>query len=332
MELRRDPITQSWVIQEDGDGTWPEVSGCPLCPGQEVLSPRTIYEYPYGTRDWQVRVIPHLRPIYRIEGDAQRRAEGIYDKMRSLGAHEIVVEHPDHRLTLSQQDDEHVAQVLRAWVARVADLKRDRRFRYVTLFRNQGSQAGQDLEHPHSQITATPFIPRRVGYELRSAQKYFELKERCLVCDISKQELTQQLRTVEWDDEFVAFCPFASRVPYETWVLPSQHHCAFEEDLVQWERQVHLARFLRSVLRRLESVASAYHLVLHTAPNVRAKFERSGSWRTLADDYHWHFEILPVIPTKSKSYSLKEVYYNSLLPEVAAEELRKAGLAAEVKG
>jgi UDPglucose--hexose-1-phosphate uridylyltransferase len=332
MELRRDPITQSWVIQEDGDGTWPEVSGCPLCPGQEVLSPRTIYEYPYGTSDWQVRVIPHLRPIYRIEGDAQRRAEGIYDKMRSLGAHEIVVEHPDHRLTLSQQDDEHVAQVLRAWVARVADLKRDRRFRYVTLFRNQGSQAGQDLEHPHSQITATPFIPRRVGYELRSAQKYFELKERCLVCDISKQELTQQLRTVEWDDEFVAFCPFASRVPYETWVLPSQHHCAFEEDLVQWERQVHLARFLRSVLRRLESVASAYHLVLHTAPNVRAKFERSGSWRTLADDYHWHFEILPVIPTKSKSYSLKEVYYNSLLPEVAAEELRKAGLAAEVKG
>jgi len=277
-------------------------------------------------------VIPHLRPIYRIEGDVQRRGEGLYDKMRSLGAHEIVVEHPDHNLPLSQQSDEHVAQVLRAWVSRVADLKRDRRFRYVTLFRNQGSLAGQDLEHPHSQITATPFVPRRVGYELRSAQKHFELKERCLVCDIAKQELMQQIRTVEWDDQFVAFCPFASRVPYETWILPSQHHCAFEEDVAQWQRQLHFARFLRSVLRRLESVASSYHLVLHTSPNVNAKFERSGNWRTLTEDYHWHFEILPVLPTKSKSYSLKEAYYNSLLPEVAAEELRKAGVEAEVKG
>jgi UDPglucose--hexose-1-phosphate uridylyltransferase len=277
-------------------------------------------------------VIPHLRPIYRIEGDVQRRGEGLYDKMRSLGAHEIVVEHPDHNLPLSQQSEEHVAQVLRAWVSRVADLKRDRRFRYVTLFRNQGSLAGQDLEHPHSQITATPFVPRRVGYELRSAQKHFELKERCLVCDIAKQELMQQIRTVEWDDQFVAFCPFASRVPYETWILPSQHHCAFEEDVAQWQRQLHFARFLRSVLRRLESVASSYHLVLHTSPNVNAKFERSGNWRTLTEDYHWHFEILPVLPTKSKSYSLKEAYYNSLLPEVAAEELRKAGVEAEVKG
>ena len=277
-------------------------------------------------------MIPHLRPIYRIEGDVQRRGEGLYDKMRSLGAHEIVVEHPDHNLPLSQQSDEHVAQVLRAWVSRVADLKRDRRFRYVTLFRNQGSLAGQDLEHPHSQITATPFVPRRVGYELRSAQKHFELKERCLVCDIAKQELMQQIRTVEWDDQFVAFCPFASRVPYETWILPSQHHCAFEEDVAQWQRQLHFARFLRSVLRRLESVASSYHLVLHTSPNVNAKFERSGNWRTLTEDYHWHFEILPVLPTKSKSYSLKEAYYNSLLPEVAAEELRKAGVEAEVKG
>jgi UDPglucose--hexose-1-phosphate uridylyltransferase len=331
MELRRDPITQSWVIQEEGDGIWPEVAGCPLCPGQEALSPRTIYEHPYGSKEWQVRVIPHLRPIYRIEGDVQRRGEGLYDKMRSLGAHEIVVEHPDHNLPLSQQSEEHVAQVLRAWVSRVADLKRDRRFRYVTLFRNQGSLAGQDLEHPHSQITATPFVPRRVGYELRSAQKHFELKERCLVCDIAKQELMQQIRTVEWDDQFVAFCPFASRVPYETWILPSQHHCAFEEDVAQWQRQLHFARFLRSVLRRLESVASSYHLVLHTSPNVNAKFERSGNWRTLTEDYHWHFEILPVLPTKSKSYSLKEAYYNSLLPEVAAGELRKAGVEAEVK-
>jgi UDPglucose--hexose-1-phosphate uridylyltransferase len=323
MELRKDPITQNWVIQEDGEVLWPGDGGCPLCPGREAYAPQTIYLHSNGKSNWQVRVTPHPRPLYRIEGDAQRRAQGIYDKMRSLGAHEIVVESPDHQTPLSEQSDENVAQVLRAYVSRIVDLKKDRRFRYVTVFRNQGALAGQDLDHPHSQITATPFIPRRVVYELRSYQRYFELKERCLVCDIAEQELTEQVRTVEWDDLFVAFCPFASRVPYETWILPVTHHCAFEDDITSWDRQVRLAQFLKSILRRLEAVAPAYHLVLHTSPNTNAKFERTGHWRTLAADSHWHFEIVPVTQSKSKSYSVKEVYYNSLLPEQAAADLRR---------
>ena len=331
MELRKDPITQSWVIQEDGEGSWPSDSACPLCPGQEALGPQTIYAYPQAPADWQVSVIPHLRPLYRIEGEEQRCGEGIYDKMRGLGAHEIVVENHDHGLTLTGQSDENVAQVLRAGVSRISDLKMDRRFRYVTFFRNQGKLAGQDLEHPHSQITATPFIPRRVGYELRSSRRHFEHKERCLLCDVLKQELAQRERTVEWDDLFVAFCPFASRVPYETWILPINHHSAFEEDIASPDRQLRFAKFLKSVLRRLESVTSTYHLVLHTSPNTNAKFEKIGQWKTLAADYHWHFEILPVIPANSKSYSLKEVYYNSLLPETAAAELRKLNPEIAIK-
>ncbi len=330
MQLRKDPITQSWVILEDNELTWPDFEACPLCPGQEALSPKNVYEYPYGSPNWEVRVIPHVRPLYRIEGDAQRRAEGLYDKMRALGAHEVVIENPNHDLTLSQQSDENVAQVLRAFVSRIGDLKKDRRFRYVTAFRNQGSLAGQDLAHPHSQITAMTFIPRRIGYELRSAQRHYKLKERCLFCDILQQEMAQKVRLIECDDLFVVFCPFASRVPYETWILPVSHHCAFEEDLTSWDRQLDLARTLKSFIRRLESVAPAYHLVLHTCPNVTAKYERPDNWKTVAEDYHWHFEILPVIPTRSKSYSVKEVYYNSLLPEVAAEELRSLGVAAEV--
>jgi UDPglucose--hexose-1-phosphate uridylyltransferase len=325
MELRKDPITQNWVIQGDGEGSRAEHDTCPLCPGQESLSPQTIYSHPNGNGNyWQVRVTPHPQPLYRIEGDAQRRAEGIYDKMRSLGAHEIVIENREHHTPISQQRDEDVAQVLRAYVARIVDLKRDRRFRYVTVFRNQGAAAGQTLDHPHSQITATPFIPRRVVYELRSLQRYFELKERCLICDIMKQELNQQTRTVEWDDEFVAFCPFASRVPFETWIMPINHYSAFEEDVTSWDRQVHFARFLKSVLRRVETIAPAYHLVLHTSPNVNAKFDRTGHWRTLIDDSHWHFETLPAVQPASKSYTMKDVYYNSLAPEEAAEQLRQA--------
>lgn len=332
MELRKDPITQSWVIQEDGQGAWPEYSGCPLCPGENSVASQVIYEHPRGRSDWQVRVIPYLRPLYRIEGDAQRQGEGLYDKMRSLGAHEIVVEHPDHRLPLAQQSEEHLGQVLRAWVSRIGDLKKDRRFRYVTVFRNQGALAGQEFEHPHSQITATPFIPRRVIYELRSAQRHFDLKERCLFCDILKQELSQQVRTVDWDDLFVAFCPFASRAPYETWIMPLAHHCAFEEDLATWERQLRFARLLRSILTRLDAVTSDYHLVLHTSPNVTAKFERSDHWRSLVDDFHWHFEIVPVAQSPSKSYGIKEVYYNSVLPEAAARELREAGVESALSG
>jgi UDPglucose--hexose-1-phosphate uridylyltransferase len=324
MQLRRDPITQSWVNLEDEEEnlTQRQDAACPLCPGQEGSSLQTLYEYPGGGSSWQVRVTPHLRPIYRIEGDPQRRAEGIYDKMRSLGAHEVVVENPSHDLQLSRLTDENVAQVLRAYIARVNDLKKDRRFRYVTVFRNHGALAGGEFEHSHSEITATPFVPRRVGYELRSSFRYYEVKERCLICDIAGQEVAQKTRIVEQLDPFVAFCPFAARVPYETWLLSLRHHSSFEEDLSVWDEQLRFARLLKSVLLRIEAVAPTYHLVLHTSPNLGAKFQSTGIWRTLADDYHWHVEILPIIPSKGKSYALKEVYYNSLLPEIAAQGLR----------
>ena len=326
MQIRKDPISMNWVVQEDGETTWPNLNACPFCPGQEALTPQTIYSHVNGIGGWEVRVTPHLRPLYRIEGDAQRRAEGVYDRMRSLGAHEVVIETPDHHARLSRLDEKNVAQVVRAFVSRLVDLKKDRRFRYVSVFRNQGKMAGQSPDHPHSQITATPFIPRRMVYELRSLQRYYALKERCLICDIAQQENSKPARTVEWDDEFMAFCPFASRVPYEIWILPLEHHCAFEEDLTSWDRQLHFARFLKSVLLRLESVAEDYNLTLHTTPNRTAKFERADHWRTLREDFHWHFELIPVRVSTARSYFLKDVYYNSVLPERAAEELRKVNV------
>jgi UDPglucose--hexose-1-phosphate uridylyltransferase len=244
--------------------------------------------------------------------------------MRSLGAHEIVVEHRDHHPSLVQQSDENVARVLRAYASRIIDLKKDRRFRYVTVFSNQGALAGEEFEHPHSQITATSLVPQRDARELRSCQRYFELKERCLLCDIAKQELSQESRIVECDDQFVAFCPFASRVAYETWVLPVPHHFAFEEDITSYGRQLRFGKFLKSILLRVEDVAPAYHIVLHTSPNLGAKIQKSSEWQASAEEFHWHFEISPVIPSATKSYSLKEVFYNPLSPEAAAVELQKA--------
>ncbi len=325
MQLRRDPITQSWVIQQTGEDFWAKSGVCPLCPGNEALCPPNLYVHPFGQPTWQVRVIPHRNPVYQIEGDPAREAEGLYDKMRNLGAHEVVIEHPDHQIQFPDLTDDQAVQALRAYVARITDLKKDLRFRYITLFRNVGVEAGQDLDHPHSEITATPFIPRRTAYELRAALKHYANKDRCLFCDIVRQELDSQMRTVEWNDYYMAFCPFASRVPYETWVMPIYHHAAFEDDVTSVEKQYQLGRLLKSTSRRLSSVARASHMVLHTSPNVNAKPYRADAWRTLTDDYHWHIEILPIISGKSRSYSFKEVYFNSLpTPEGAAKELREA--------
>lgn len=323
MQIRKDPISFNWVIQEDGETSWPDLQGCPFCPGREGLTPQTLYAHVDGKGGWQVRVTPHVRPLYRIEGEAQRCAEGVYDKMRSLGAHEVVIENPGHELRLSLLSDENVAHVLQAYVSRLLDLKKDRRFRYVSIFRNQGKLAGQEPDHPHTQITATPFIPRRVVYKLRGLQRHFSVKERCLICDIAQQEVAAPARVVEWDGEFLAFCPFASRVPYEVWVLPQQHQCAFEEDMTNWRRQLQFARFLKSVLVRLEAVAPDYHLALHTTPNLNAKYDRAGHWRTLLEDFHWHMELVPAQVSALRSYFHKDVYYNSVLPERAAEDLRK---------
>ncbi len=328
MELRRDPVSLRWIAQEDGEGSWPETL-CPLCPGQEHLTPQTLYEHRRDHAGWKVRVTPHPRPHYRIEGPTEREGEGLYDKMRNVGAHEIVAESPEHTRSLPQLDEEHVAEVLRAFVARMTDLKKDPRFRYVSVFRTCGP--GLELEHPHSQITALPFVPRQLVDELRVAKRHFDLKERCLFCDIVQQEMEQRVRTVEWDEHHLAFCPFASRAPYETWILPRSHHCSFEEDLTAWERQARLARLLKSVLSRIETVTPAYQMVLHTAPNRRAKFEKPGHWTSLEHDFHWHFEILPARVPRFPSYASPEIYYNSVLPESAARRLRALPMVEEAR-
>jgi len=321
MELRKDPITRSWVRVGHREDLIVPVDGCPLCAGRRDDLP-TLLELPtIGSP--QVRVIPHFNPLYRIEGDPGRKPEGIYDRMRPIGAHEIIVESPDHNLPLASMSDEQIDFVLEAYAMRILDLKRDPRFKYVTVFENRGPSAGGEWEHPYSQITATMFVPRRILYELRSAREWYDEKERCVFCDILRQEERQGRRIVDTQGDFVAFCPYASRVPYELWIIGRRHEHLFEQPRPGSNRR-NLATLLGRALRRLTQVSDSYHLVLHTAPNtIHPKGELASYWRTLADDFHWHFEILPIVERRSKSYSIKEVYFNSLLPEQAAERLRQ---------
>ena len=318
MELRRDPITQSWVVLGHRDVT--EETGCPF-ERPAIDKQQAILSVP-SEGQWQVRVLPHPDPLYRIEGEPGRQAEGIYDKMGTTGAHEVIVETADHSKKLSQLTDEEIERVLWVWATRINDLKKDLRFKYVAVFKNQGELAGEEWSHAHSEIAATIYVPRRVKYELRAAREWYKEKERCVFCDIVRQEEKQGKRIVDVQADYYAICPYAARVPYEIWLLHRRHNHLFEQPKPGTNRR-QFAALLGRVLRRLEKFAPAYHLVVHTAPNTRnKKGELAGYWKTLPDDFHWHIEVLPIVETKSKSYSIKETYFNSVLPEQAAEYLR----------
>jgi len=322
MEIRKDPITRSWVLVGDGEVWDAAKPPCPYCPGQESSLSAPILSLPFEGHPGGIRVFPHPRALYQIEGDTDRRADGIYDKMRPVGAHEVIIETPNHTGSLSARPEAAIAPLLESWALRLADLKKDRRFKYITVFRNQGELSGQQIRHPHSELTATTFIPRRILYELRSSQEYFQRKERCVICDIVHQEEQQGTRVVDLTRRYMALCPFASRVPYELWILPRYHHSSYETDLLRHRDHLELAGILRRSLARLEHIGDSYHMVLHTSPNTNARSELSGYWTTIEDDYHWHIEILPITEKKSKSYSIKEVYYSSVSPEEAAARLK----------
>ena len=321
MELRKDPITRSWVVMGHREDVSSPGFGCPFC-APKVDSQQSLLRLP-PQGPWQVLVMPHLDPLYRVEGEPGRKADGMYDTMRAVGADEIVVETPEHERRLEDMTEDQILLVMEAWRIRIEDLKRDLRFKYVSVFKNYGALAAQVGAHSHSQITATTFVPRRILYELRAAREWFAEKERCVFCDIVKQEERQRIRIVETQGEYVAFCPYASRVPYEIWLINRKHNYRFEQPRPGSNRR-NLAALLKRVLLRLRQVAPAYHLVVHTSPNtIHPKGELSNYWKTIVDDYHWHIEILPIVESRSKSYSIKEVYFNAFLPEQAAEQLRR---------
>jgi len=327
MELRKDPITRSWVITGDdpGDAAPRPDAPCRFCadaapPLQEIA--RTPNS---PGASWSARSVVHPKPLYRIEGEPGRRGDGLYDCMHSVGAHEVLVENRSHDRHLWNAGDEEIAHFLRLAAERILDLKRDPRIKYVSFFKDYGKNAGQEFNHPTSQITATMFVPRRVLYELRAGREYFVSKERCVFCDIIQQEERQALRVIEARGDYLALCPYAPRVPYETWIMPRDHDASFERTgLNKPGLRTNLAALLRRTLQRIRSVSEDFHLALHTSPSSLHPSKNLGYWKTIDDDYHWHIEILPVVASKARSYTFKEVYYSPVSSETAVKQLREA--------
>ncbi len=328
-ELRKDPIHGRWVIISTERGRRPsdfvieqhQSAGgfCPLCEGNEDKTPPEVLAFrETGTSPnspgWSLRVVSNKFPALRIEGELNREGEGIFDKMNGIGAHEVLVETPLHQETLATLPPKAVENVLWAYRERITDLQRDPRLRYVLVFKNHGVAAGASLEHSHSQLIALPIVPRRVSEEIEGARNYFQYKERCVFCDIIRQEIRQKVRIISENQTFVSIAAFASRFPFETWVLPKKHHSHFEHmEPFEYEQA---AQILSDTLRRMNQVLNSppYNYIIHT----------SSFSDTEENYYHWHFEIMPKL-TKVAGFEWGTGFYiNPTPPEEAAGYLREA--------
>jgi UDPglucose--hexose-1-phosphate uridylyltransferase len=324
-QLRKDPLNDRWVIiaPERADRPnaltrpQPEPAGaretCPFCPGNEKMTPPEILTQRGPSGTWSLRVVPNRYPALRTEIPMSRAAEGIFDSMSGVGAHEVVIETSDHTKELPDLAPVQVAAVLRAWQERMLDLARDLRLRSVVAFKNHGAPAGATLTHAHSQLVALPVVPRELNVEMTFAKKHFDLKERCLFCDLLASELKTKERIVLETEGMVAVAPYASRSPFETWILPRGHSSSFESSSGQ--ELASAADALGTILRKIDVALDkpAYNLFLHTMP-LR---EPRNDW------FHWHLEIKPVLTLQAGFEWATGCAINPTPPEEAASFLRQ---------
>lgn len=330
-ELRKDPVTGRWVIIATDRGKRPSdfvketvrIKGgfCPFCYGNEDKTPPEILCYrtdggPRNSSGWKLRVVPNKFPALGIEGNLNRQGEGLFDKMNGVGAHEVIIETPDHNATLATLGEQEVEDIFWAFRDRMLDLKKDKRLRYILIFKNHGEAAGASLEHTHSQLIALPIVPKLVREEIDGSKAHFSFKERCVYCDIIRQELDSGLRVIDENQDFVVIAPYAPRFPFETWILPKTHDSCFEN--AQKREYQNLSKILKTMLLKMDRVLDfpAYNLVIHTSPLTEA----------INDFYHWHVELMPKLSKVAGFEWGTGFYINPVTPEDSAKFLREASI------
>jgi len=339
-ELRKDPVIGRWVVIATERKLRPSEFAapteikkevfCPFCPGNEDKTPAEIFAVrpsfsPPNTKGWEIRVVPNKFPALRIEGELNKKGMGMYDMMNGIGAHEVIIETPEHTGKTGEAADIKdytplkMNKILEIYQSRCIDLKKDSRFRYILVFKNSGREAGASLSHPHSQIIATPVVPKRVKEELISSKLYYEYRERCAWCDIINQEIDSNKRIIAQNESFIAIAPFASRFPFEMMILPFRHSPDFEE-IAPREREL-LAELMLGIFKKFSKGLNnpSYNLMLHTAP---CRYPRPGYWQTIEKDYHWHMEIMPRLVKQGGFEWGTGFYINPTPPEDVAEFLK----------
>lgn len=322
-ELRKDPISQRWVILSNDiekDRSMYEynfnenrnnVENCPFCDHNRNMIDEEIYSRNVDGK-WAVRVVNNKFPALTENIDLHRYADGIFDKMTGYGVHEVIIDSNKHEVPFHEIGEKEMQAVVKGILNRFKALKKDKDLKYVLFFKNSGSSAGASLSHSHMQLIGTPAVPKIVTEELINCQKYYDFKERCLFCDIIKQELSDKERIIYQNDHFLSFVPYAPRFPYECWIIPKSHNSSLGSmkslDIEQ------LSNVLKDCLLRLQSVFPhlPYNFVIHTAP-----FKNS-----YRQSYHWHIEIMPRL-TKIAGFEWGSGFYIlETSPEKAAKDLR----------
>jgi UDPglucose--hexose-1-phosphate uridylyltransferase len=329
-ELRRDPIVGRWVIVDTDHPNKPEDfeyeqyipkgGVCPFCYGNESMTPPEINSFRDpntgpNTPGWQVRVVPNKFPALQIEGELNRTGVGMYDKSNGIGAHEVLIESPYHSKDISDLLSQEVENIIAMSCLRAKDLIKDKRFKYLLLFRNYGHAAGASLEHTHTQIVALPMVPKNVMEEIRGAQNYFEYRERCVFCDIIRQETQEKERIILENKYFLSFCPFVSRFPFEIWIIPKRHNAYFYQ--MPEEEIPYLATILKDTITRIKKVFInlSYNFIVHSSPV---------NGNTGIEYYHWHIELMPKLTRVAGFEWGTGFYIDPTPPELAVEYLKAA--------
>lgn len=323
-EMRLDPLTQAWTIFSAARPIPPAFGSVldepprqsPFVAGAEHLTGPTLHATP--TPNWRVRVVPNRAPMLRVEGDSSRRADGFYDHMDGVGAHEVIIEDSGpnafEELPLGQ-----IEQIITAWKMRMLDLMKDTRMRSFTIVKDVGTPAGGRVRHSVSQLLAMATITPLLQRKLQTARAFYETRKRSIFEDILHEEIRTGARLVYENNGFTVFCPYASRAPFELAIYPKRQCPDFHGLSTQETSQ--LADVLKTALRKLNRALDhpPYNLMLFTAPT---RSSRGDHWTTLERDFRWHIEILPRLYIRGGVELATGCWLNSVWPEVAATHLR----------
>ncbi len=330
-ELRQDPVTRKWVIIATerskrpsdfaaGSGGEKGKGGglCPFCSGNEDKTPPEVMSYRSpdtkpDTPGWWIRVVPNKFPALEAPGrEGRPEVPDFFLTRAGTGAHEVIIESPDHAASLEVHQLGQLEEIFRAWRARLGELLRRDEVKYVQIFKNAGAPAGASLEHPHSQVIAVPLIPPALREEIEGAKEYYEEEGACIYCEIAVQEAQRRVRLVTENEDFLVFCPFAARFPFETWILPKKHEASFTA--LRDEELPSFGAIVKDTMARIATVLKnpPYNLLLHTAPKgfIGTPY------------YHWHIEILPRLTAVAGFEFGTGIYINPTPPEEAASFLR----------
>lgn len=333
-ELRKDPITFRYVIIAPNRAERPNcfeydvnannIIECPFCEGREKSTPPEIFAYrdensKANSPGWKVRVVPNKFPALILKEKLARKNIGMFEKMQGFGSHEVIIETPRHYKKLHQLSEEQIKLVIDTYQHRLTDLKTDERLKYILIFKNEGSKAGATINHSHSQLIATPVIPIAIAEELQGAIKYFNQNGCCIFCDIIENEKYFGERVFFENEYFICFCPYASRFPFEIWILPKKHNTDYK-NISEIEKS-YLAKTLKIVLNKLTQAAGNpdYNYIIHTGPNRAA---HQSYWQAIDKAFHWHIEIIPRLTGMAGFEWGSNFFINPVPPENSAKRLR----------